>query len=196
MGLSSNALSDLIKSNLQNVGAKGSNLTVFCQAVAAGIVSAIVGQTFTTMDVGSVSGSGTGVGTGITGLSVSNMADSALAAMSSRGSNASPLMQSIMAAVVQHLGDASLSSVDNPVFIGTGTIVVGSISVTENEMAAKILSELQNAGANGSNLSNLSTAIATGIASNILNAGTGMLNITGSGGTPSHGTGSGTGTIS
>src|SRR5271170_261855 len=130
MALSANVLSGLIQANLEAFGADGYNLTKFCDGVAAGVVMSIVGQTFTTMDVGTIPGNGTGTGTGIVGLSSSAMETVALAAMSSRGVNAPNLMNAIMSAVVTHLGAAaSLASVDAPVYLGTGTIVVGSISV-------------------------------------------------------------------
>src|SRR5580700_10329751 len=103
MALSASALSALIKSNLQAVGANGSNLQKFCDAVAAGIVMSIVGQSFTSSDNGLVPGIGTGTGTGITGLMPSSMANMALSAMSSQGSNASKLMNAIMMAVESHL---------------------------------------------------------------------------------------------
>jgi hypothetical protein len=105
-------------------------------------------------------------------------------------------MNAIMMAVVTHLGTASLSTIDTPVFLGTGTVVIGSITVVEGTMASNILTQMQEQGAHGSNLSNLCTAIATGIASNILSAGTGTLVITGTpSGTPVPGTGTGVGTI-
>jgi hypothetical protein len=62
-------------------------------------------------------------------------------------------------------------------------------------MEGNIKTELQNVGGHGVNTPNLSKAVATGIVTNILAAGTGTLVITGSGGTPSPGTGSGTGII-
>jgi len=196
MALSASVLANLIETNLQGYGANGSNLSKFCIAVATGIVMSIVGQSFTTLDVGTVPGTGAGTGVGITGLSQSTMVNLALAVMVSRGSNAANLMNAIMMAVVTHLGTASLSTIDTPVFLGTGTVVVGSITVVEGAMASNILTQMQGQGAHGSNLSNLCTAIATGIASNILSAGTGTLVITGSpSGVPVPGTGTGVGTI-
>jgi len=197
MALSAGTLAGLIQSNLESFGANGSNLSKFCNAVASGIVMSIVGKAFVTADAGSVSGSGTGVGVGILGLSASTMESTALSLMSSRGVNASPLMQSIMQAVVSHLSSsASLVSVDSPVFIGTGTIVVGSIAVSASEMSNNIDSQLEAQGAVGSNRTELATDIGTAIVENILSSGTGTLTITGSGGSPSPGSGSGTGTIS
>jgi hypothetical protein len=196
MALSASVLGSLIDSNLASAGAHGINRTKFCDAVAKGIVESIVGQSFVTADVGVVTGAGTGIGTGVTSLDSSAMTTTALATMSRQGINAFKLMNAIMTAVVSHLSSAaSLSSIDAPVFTGTGTIVIGSWSITESLMESNIIAELDAVGAHGVNAPNLSKAIATGIVTNILADGTGTLVITGSGGTPSPGTGSGTGTI-
>lgn len=198
MPLSGSVLGNLIQTNLEGFGANGENLSAFCTAVGTGIVMSIVGQAFVTLDVGTVPGNGTGTGIGIIGLVSSGMESTALGAMSSQGSNAANLMNAIMSAVVSHLSSAAtLMSIDTPVFLGTGTIVVGSITVVQSVMSANILSQLQSAGAMGSNLSNLCTAIGTGVTTGILSSGSGILVITGSpSGVPIPGTGSGTGTIS
>lgn len=197
MALSSSALASLILSNMQAQGAKGKNLQKFCTAVATGIVESIAGQTFTTMDVGTITGAGTGIGAGITGLSASSMESTAISNMSSTGKNAMPMMQAIMTAVVSHLGSAtSLSTIDTPVFLGTGTVVVGSISVSASMMGSNIDSQLQQSGAMGKNRTNLADAIAAGVCSSILSSGTGTVVITGAGVPTGAGSGVGTGTIS
>lgn len=195
--LSASVLGGLIDANLASAGAVGSKRTIFSNAVAAGIVMSIVGKSFTTTDVGLTPSAGTGTGTGITGLSASTMKSLALAVMVSQGSKADPLMNAIMMAVVQHLSSAAdLSSIDSPVYLGTGTIDVGSIAVVVSEMSSNILSQLNSAGAAGSKRANLSLAIATGVVNNILAAGTGTLTITGAAPPlPVPGTGTGTGTI-
>lgn len=197
MALSASTLGSLIDSNLAGFGAIGSNKSIFSNAVAAGIVMTLVGKTFSTSDIGTIPGAGTGIGTGLTGLIAPTMASIAVAALPSTGTNASPLMQAIMNAVVSHLGsNTTLTSSHTPVFAGTGTVVIGSIPVTISQMASNIDSQLSSAGAAGSNKTILSTAIATGVVSGIMLA-TGTVTITGSpGGTPSGGAGSGTGVIS
>ena len=186
---------------MQAVGANGSNLQVFCTAVAAGIVESIVGKTFTTTDVGLIVGIGVGVGLGITSLSPDSMVSTALSLMHSQGSNAPKMMASIMTAVVTHLASATLSTADSSVFQGNGTIVIGSISVLASEMGGNIDTQLKNVGANGSNTTELAIAIGTGICTNILSSGTGITTITGTftGPTPPGpipGVGVGVGTIS
>lgn len=202
MPLSPSALAGAIQSNMQAAGAKGSNLQVFCSAIAAGIVMSIVGKPFTTQDTGLVPGIGAGIGTGITGLSSSAMKSTALAAMSSRGENADKMMQAIMDGVVSHLsGSAILISNNTPVFLGSGTVNVGSILVVAPEMGGNISSQLSAVGANGENKTNLAMAIAAGVCSNILSSGTGTVTITGTftGSVPPGpvpGSGSGVGVIS
>jgi len=198
MALSSSTLANLIDSNLQNLGANGSNRTAFCQAVAKGIIDSIVGKQFTTVDTGQVSGIGTGIGLGIQNLDSNNMTTSSLSFMPSTGVNAEPLFQAINEAVVSHLAtQATLTTTHNPVFSGTGLVVVGSITVTASEMSNNIAAELTLAGANGSNKSVLSNAIAQGIVSNIISNGTGLVTITGSPiGIPAPGSGVGVGVIS
>jgi hypothetical protein len=197
MALSPSGLASLIQSNLEDQGAKGSNLQKFCLAIATGIIEAIVGKSFTTEDVGTISGAGEGTGTGITGLIESTMVDLALAQMTSQGKNAKPLMTAIMDAVISYLeSNAILTTIDTPVFIGTGTIVVGSITVMASEMAQDIDTVLQNNGAKGKNRANLALAIATGVCGGIGASGTGTVIITGTGTPTGPGTGTGTGTIS
>lgn len=196
MALSPNILASLIQANLAASGANGKNLEKFCTGVATGIVMSIVGKTFTTMDVGTVPGVGAGVGIGLIGLSSSIMKATALNLMPRQGKNAPTLIQAITDAVISHLSLATLSSVNTPVYLGTGTIVVGSITVIANEMCSNIDSQLKSQGANGDNRTQLATAIGTGVASNILSSGSGILVITGTPtGIPVPGTGTGTGII-
>jgi hypothetical protein len=198
MALSDSILGSLIDTNLSAFGANGSNRTLFCNKVAKGIVMSIVGKSFSTNDVGTTPGSGTGTGTGITGLVSSLMVSSAIAVLPSTGVNANKLFTAIMNAVVSHLASAAeLNSTHSPVYTGTGTIVIGSITVSIPEMANNIKAQLLGAGAIGVNLTILCTAIATGIVTGILTGGTGSVTITGDAPpSPVPGTGTGSGIIS
>lgn len=161
-------------------GASGSNLQKFCDGVAQGILTPIIGTSFMTNDSGLISNNGTGTGMGITGLSASTMTSLALADMFHTGSNASKLMQAIMDGTVTHLSTAAtLMSTDTQVYSGTGMIIIGSIVVTISGMSSSIDSSLSSQGANGANRTHLAHAIATGIVTNILSSGTGTLTITG-----------------
>jgi hypothetical protein len=198
MSLSASTLGSLIASNLTSHGALGANKVKFANAVAAGIVMSIAGKTFVTADVGTTPGAGVGSGVGITGLTSSNMVTTSMGVMPSTGVNASLMFQSIHDAVVSHLSsNALLTSSHTPVFLGAGTIVVGSIPVSISEMAGNINTQIVNAGANGSNKMILCTAIATGVVTEILSTATGTVAIVGSpSGTPSPGAGAGAGVIS
>jgi hypothetical protein len=200
--LSSSVLGGLIYDQLIADGARGSKVSTFPYAIATGIVNSIVGQTFTSIDTGLITGVGTGLGTGITGLDSSSMASLALNVIyevSNRGVNAPGLMDAIMGPVASHLASAATLSLTDPiVYTGTGTIVIGSFSMTISEMQGNIKQALINDGANvnASNLNNFCLALATGIVTNIQASGTGTLVITGTGGPGFPGTNTVTGTIS
>ena len=197
MALSASTLGNLILTNMHAFGAKGKNLPAFCNAVGTGIVMSIVGKSFVTIDTGTVPGHGTGIGTGIMGPQSSVMEEIALSLMPTRGINAPKLMNAIMNATSSHLLDASLITVDTPVFQGSGIVTVGSITVVESEMASNIDSQLFLAQAHGVNRTILARAIAGGVAQQILASGTGNLIITGSPDTSDtySGSGAGVGTI-
>jgi len=174
-------------------------LQKFCTAVGTGIILSIVGKPFQTSDVGTVIGNGVGIGVGIQGLIPSAMVGIALSFMPSVGKNADPLMTAIMNATATYLAlAATLTTIDIPVFIGVGTVQIGSILVVPAQMASSIDSQLQSAGANGKNRTILATAIANGVCTGILSSGTGIVTITGSPTIPIPipGTGSGIGVIS
>lgn len=197
MALSSSVLASLIQSNMRAAGARGVNLEKFCTAIATGVVASIVGKTFTTLDVGVGPGTGSGIGTGITGLSSDSMQSKALSDMHTTGYNAGKMMKAVMDAVVSHLSSsATLTTVDPSVLIGTGTVVVGSITVNSSEMGSNIDSEFASMGAVGKNRGELSNAIGDGICSNIISSGTGTTVITGSGSPSGPASGTGTGVIS
>ncbi len=197
MSLSVSTLRSLIDTNLANEGATGYNRFIFSEAIANGIIMSIASKTFTTSDTGLVPGTGTGNGTGITSLSSSNMTSTTLALFPTTGVNAERLVRAIMQAVVTHLTtSATLTSSHTPVYSGTGIINIGSITVSTIEMTTNIDNQLFLIGANGYNRTILSSAIATGIVTEIIGFGTGTVIITGTpSGIPTSGSGSGTGVI-
>jgi hypothetical protein len=195
--ISGSVLGSLIDSKLNDQQAVGPKRTSFSNAVGNGIIMSIKGKSFASADVGLTAGAGVGVGTGIVGLTQSEMVSIALSVMTSVGPKGKDLMDAIMAATVSHLGIATLSTVDSPVYQGVGTIVIGSIAVVESEMASNIDAQLASDGAIGPKRANLSQAIAAGVCRQILSNGTGSLVITGGGPPPPiPGTGAGVGTIS
>lgn len=194
--LDKDVLGSLIDQNFQKEGANGSNRTKFCNAVAAGITMTIIGKPFATIDIGLVPGIGNGLGIGIIGLISDNMVQTSMQTMPRTGTNAERSFKAIMTAVVAHLTAATLTSSHTPVFAGTGTVVVGSIPVTIEEMTGNIDQQLMKVDAKGSNRTIYCKAIATGIVKEILQSGTGAVIITGSPiGIPSAGAGTGIGVI-
>lgn len=195
MPLSGAILGGLIETNLAADGAIGPKLATFSLAVGNGVVNALEGIAFSTTDVGFIGfPPGTGSGIGITGLVPANMVSLASSQMISLGPKAPTFFLAIMNAVSAHLlSDATLSSIDPDVTIGTGTIQIGSFVVTVPQMQATILSALQADGAIGPNLSNLCLSIAYGVVTELLTVGTGTLVITGDpSSTPNFGLGIGT----
>ena len=181
------------------INANGGNRTKFCNALAVGIVKSIKGKAFATVDVGLVPSAPAGIGTGIgvVGLQSDHMVQMAMAVMPTTGVHAEKTFKAIMDATVTHLLTAALNSTHVPVFVGTGTVVVGSIPVTIEEMASNIDQALKDAGANGGNRTIYCKALSTGIVNEILQTGTGQVVIVGPGSPiPSTGTGAGVGVIS
>lgn len=193
--LNADVLANLIDSNLINAGAKGRNRNKFSKALAAGIVSYLVGKTFLTFDTGNGTG-GIGTGIGIIALDGSNMANIAFNSMPSHGKNAQKMWNAIMSAVHSHLQDSTLLTTTNPsVGTGIGNIVIGSFQIDVGGLQASIDSALIQVGAKGKNRSKLSFCCANGIVTDILSHGTGIVVISGSVLPPST-SGTGTGIIS
>lgn len=178
---------------------KGSQLQNFCDAIAKGSVLYLIGKTFATIDIGMTPGSGIGVGTGITGCSATNIANNIVnkaKTFFSGGDQLLPLCSAIGGVAVSQFATISLSSVASPVFLGSGTVMVGSFNILAIGWGAAI----QGSGASvfkGAQWPNLATAIGYGLATEFLASGTGALTITGAAPpTPIPGGGSGTGFIS
>lgn len=199
MALSVSAWSSSLQAKLAAKGFTGTKTADFALAVATGSVAQIVGKPFATMDVGLTPGSGIGNGTGITGLSVSAISSLIFSTASGLFGSSGPKLQDLCDAVaeacVEQLGLATLTSTHTPVYLGSGTIVVGSIPIIANQMANAI-----QAGAPsfiGPQWPNLAQAIAVGQATGILTSGSGSVTIVGAPtGIPVPGAGAGVGVIS
>jgi hypothetical protein len=199
MSLVVDDFAQVIDQQLVLAGAIGTNKLKFCKAVSTGLINSLKGKSFTTLDTGTVPGVGQGTGTGLIGLMPDQMTQIGIAAAPGMtGDNALPLMTAIMTASQQYLAmAAALASNDTPVFLGTGTIVIGSIMVTMDEVNNNLQSAFKDQKANGDNMPALCKAIATGFTFGILTMATGELVIVGTPtGTPAPGGGPGMGTIS
>jgi hypothetical protein len=199
MALVPSAFAQIIQTQLMAVGAQGSNMLPFCTAVATGIINSVKGKSFQTLDVGTVPGIGKGTGTGILGLMPNDMAQIGLAmAPSMAGSNAMPMMLAVMNATQEYFAAAaSLSSTDTPVFLGSGTMITGTLMVDMDDMTSNLKSAFTDAGAKGKNMPTVCMAISAGVTFGLLTMATGALVIVGTAtGTPVPGGGSGMGEVS
>lgn len=180
-------------------GFVGAQLHKFTGAVGQGSATHSTGKAFATTDVGTIPGNGIGSGTGITvsGATATTNIFALASAAGFHGSRLYDVCDACGQAFQEEYAQASLASVDSPVFLGTGTIVVGSIAVVGAAWSSLIQS--LGAGQNfiGSKWPDFAQALGTGQAMAVLSAGTGTLTIVGSpSGTPASGSGAGSGTMS
>jgi len=190
--------SSTLLASLTAAGMTGSKLSDFCDAVGNGSATHVVGKDFTTSDIGQTPGDGVGTGTGIIGISASAISAAiysyAVASFGQAGDKLQDFCDAIGQACVSMMANATLDSTHNPVYLGTGTIDIGSISVVGTDWG----SDIELAGAlSGSKWPDFAQAIGKGQADEILANGTGDISITGSPtGPPVPGSGTGTGLIS
>lgn len=173
MALSGSVLSNLIKSELQPEF-NGTQLDNFCNALGNGIITSVTGfLTFTTSDLGLPLGSGTGIGSGILGLSNSTIS----ADIFSKGQtfwsayqNDGPgkkwedICNAVGISVKSHFSSAAiLTSVHTPVLNGTGTVITYS-GVTISAMKTAIVNAAPSSwSAPGARFPELAEAVATGV---------------------------------
>ena len=184
--------------DLAGKGFVGSRLMDFTDAVANGSVIHVVGKSFTTTDVGTVPGAGTGSGTGITSILEAIVASTIFSTSSgsfgSFGSRLQDVADSVATILVAQMLTATLTSVHAPVFAGVGTVDAGSIPVVGPVWGLAIKDAAPTFL--GTEWPNFSNAIGVGCAAGFA-AATGSVTIVGSpSGSPSGGGGVGSGTIS
>ena len=198
--ISSSAWSSDLFGRLSSLGFNGTELDTFASAVGIGSAESVIGKSFVTVDVGTISGSGTGLGTGITGLSPGMIASNIFGLASSQFGQAGIHLMDFCTAIaescVAQLALATLMSVDAPVFTGVGTITPGSITVVPMAWGSLVQSSAPTFV--GTEWPAFANAIGQGQALEVIAAGTGTLVIT-----PvpipaptGPGTGAGAGTIS
>lgn len=186
---------------LSSLGFQGSQLQTLTTVVGEGSAQHVIGKPFATVDTGTVPGTGTGIGTGITGLSASSIADEIYSecvnSFGQAGSKLKDFCDAMAASCVAQMALATLTSTHTPVFAGVGTVTAGSIGVVPAGWGSAIASLGVSAGFKGTHWNNWANAIGTGQANGVKNTGTGTVTITGSpSGTPSPGAGAGIGAIS
>ena len=200
MPLVGSAMAAELVSVLTGNGFAGPDLPFFCNALGNGIVASTVGKAFSTTDVGSGPSAGVGAGIGLTGY----LAPAALSAMLAEATlkgfiltpEASNVYDSVSQAYSNQLALATLTSAHTPVYLGTGTVVPGSISIPKGPTSSTIASIGVGLGMLGADYADFCDVVAAGIEAGVA-ALTGTVIIAGPPPpTPAPATGSGTGVIS
>lgn len=199
--ISGTAWANDLYARLVGIGFQGSYLERFTNTIGMASAEAVIGRAFTTLDIGAVPGNGVGTGTGITGLNEatmsSNMYSLSVASFGQEGAKLKDTCDQIAASCIAQLGNATLATIDSPVYAGTGTIVTGSITVDPSSWSSLISAQGDSSGFLGAQWPSWAQAIGTGQAMEVIADGTGSVTIVGSPyDPPGPGTGSGTGTIS
>lgn len=206
MALSGPGLSSELQAALSGIGWNGTKLTEFCDAIGNGIVLYTAGTlTFTTSDVGTVPGSGTGSGTGITGMSDASMSSVMFttgqgfwSSLQNNGPGVewSKFCDAVSQTVVAHFAaNATLTSTHSPVFAGSGTVVSYAglaVPAMKSSMVAQAPAPWASA-----RFPELAEAVATGVITEIQgHSPADSVVISGSpSGTPAGGSGSGSGVV-
>lgn len=188
---------------LQGKGFLGSALMDFCTAVGQGSENHVVGQTFDTVDVGSIPSAGPapGSGVGISGFSDADISNAVfarcVAAFGQAGSKLKDVCDAIGLSCLSQMALADLSSLHSPVFLGSGTITPGSLSIDGAGWGGEIDTEGLGLSFNGLHWPDFADAIGQGQADHVQPEGTGTVTIAGApSGPPVPGAGTGSGSIS
>lgn len=178
---------------------RGPRLMDFCIVISHGSLDSIIGKVFATVDVGVVPGTGAGIGTGLTAVSISTVQNSVVSRARNlrfKGPRLEDTALFYAQALVQELTHTTLTSAHSPVFAGAGTVVPGSIPVAVPEWNNKIFNYGRALRFIGPYWHNWCDALATGGVQGFTTA-TGAVVISGSpSGDPSGGGGSGAGVLS
>jgi hypothetical protein len=181
-------------------GLIGTSVPSFAMAIGDGSITPIIGAAFTTTDIGTVPGAGVGTGLGLTGPVDSLISQAIFAGLVSKfgsaGDSLLDITDSVAGAFVAELALATLTSTHTPVFAGSGTIVVGSISVPASAIADMIEANGVANGFLGDSWPDIAEVVGQEFSSGLALA-TGSVVIAGAPtGTPAPGAGTGSGSIS
>jgi len=199
MALSIAELNTLLQTNITNrVLSNGISFIEFTTGIATGVINGTVGSTFTTVDTGQISNPGIGSGTGITGLDQTTLSNlifnNCYVGWDSAGVQLLNITDGIAESVVTHFGSATLTSTHSPVWQGTGIVSFTSSSMSHTVMSSGIQSATTFIG---THWASFSTYIASAIVTYVKSNGSGSVIITGTPpGSPTSGSGTGSGTIS
>jgi len=134
------AFSMAMFSEMGSKGMVGARLIDLANACGTGLQMSVVGKTFATTDVGTIPGVGTGIGVGLTipAAIVANTAFAAAVANGLLGAKTLDICTAFGNALAAEAAKISLASSHNPVFLGTGTLIPGSIPILDIEIANNI----------------------------------------------------------
>lgn len=173
MALSGAVLSGLIQTNLTAKGFTGTELTNISNAIGNGIITASATLTFVTADLGTILGTGIGVGTppGIKGMLSTNISgdifNTGQGFWSAQQNNGPGIKfqdfcDAVGDAVISHFSiAATLASVHTTVLSGTGTVTVYT-GVTIPTMKSAIVAAAPGSWA-AAKFPELAEAVATGV---------------------------------
>lgn len=199
MAITGTTVTSVMLSKLQGFGWIGQYLPQFCQTVGQATPLTVIGASFTTTDIGTIRGIGSGVGQGLVippGVVYAKfLAEAAAAGFT--GVRLPELAQALDDAVVAEGLNATLSSFHQPVFLGSATIDPGSIVVSDAVYTTQITQAGIPKGFIGPDWPRITPVMGKACTEG-WKAGAGSLVITGSqtSESPSPGAGTGTGSIS
>ena len=198
MSISAGGWDSALYSDFTSRGFSGTKLADFTAAIGGGSASSVIGASFTTVDAGSITGPGVGVGTGILTLVATRLRDAIVSALTNRfGSAGDKLLdtaEAVADTLVSQMGSVTLSSTHTPVAVGVGTLVVGSIGVVASAWDTAMKSLGDGSGFVGDNWPDITEILADECVNEILGFGTGSVVISGTPvpGVPGAGVGAGT----
>lgn len=144
MPLSPQSMSSTMQGQFSGVGFTGPRIRDFCDIISTGTVNSIVGKPFMTVDVGALPGAGMGTGVGLLGVlgtATSGLLFSQFGGFGFAGPMLKQLCDVLGTSLELELLKATLSSTHTPVFVGSGTVIPGSIPIVGAEIASMIQSE-------------------------------------------------------
>lgn len=191
------SLSTTMVGLLAGKGFVGPDVKKLTDACGLGSQLSIVGKTFSTIDTGTIPG--TGVGTGVGLIIQAPLVTAAYVGQAAGAGFVGPNVMDVGDAFGQALqitaAQATLISMHTTVFVGTGIVVPGSVGTVESEWGSNIFSQGTSLGLLGQDFQKLGNALAAGGAAAMALA-IGTVVIAGAPtGIPVPGAGTGTGNI-
>lgn len=165
MPLVSSAMETQLTSILSGSGWVGPDMPLFSTAIATGVITALIGTAFQTVEVGSA-GPGVGSGVGVLGVEAPVIDSSIFLEALSAGMNSTPDLKILTGAIGSALGAqlklGTLAAISEKV-VGTATIVPGSFSVSGSSISGSVFQIGVSLGFIGQDFKTICDAIGAGI---------------------------------